>query len=176
LTCGGDATQNLGATNAYYFEPRSSKEEVLTTAAIQRYGKAAAPIVIEAWRQFSEAFLQYPFGNRSLDIGLTYIMPAQHGPANLLRIQPTGYRASMILFPHDDFRAWCGDYPPETVQKQFAKIAALWENGLTTFRRALPDVVAHKKRFAELDLAIAYTCYHHFQSTANQLEFYMLRE
>lgn len=30
--------------------------------------------------------------------------------------------------------------------------------------------------FAALDLAIAETCYNHFQSTANQLEFYMLRE
>lgn len=175
-TCGGYASLNLAAAKAYYFEPHSSKEEVLTTAAVQRYGKAAAPSVIEAWRQFSEAFKQFPFGNRTLDIGLTYIIPTQHGPANLLRIQPTGYRSSMMLFPYDDFRAWCGDYPPETVQKQFAKLAALWNNGLTTLRRVLPDVVAHKRRLAELDLAIAETCYHHFQSTANQLEFYILRE
>jgi hypothetical protein len=37
-------------------------------------------------------------------------------------------------------------------------------------------VPSHKKRLANLDQAIAETCYYHFQSTANQLEFYMLRE
>jgi phosphoribosyl-ATP pyrophosphohydrolase len=82
----------------------------------------------------------------------------------------------MILFPYDDYRAWSGAYPPETVRKQFAKMAALWKEGLATFERALPGVAPHKKRFAELDLAVAETCYHHFQSTANQVEFYMLRE
>jgi hypothetical protein len=175
-TCGGYASLNLAAAKAYYFEPRSSKDEILATAAVQRYGKAAAASVVEAWRQFSEAFKQFPFGNRTLDIGLTYIIPTQHGPANPLRIRQTGYRPGMMLFPYDDYRAWCGDYPPEKVQKQFAKMAALWENGLATFKRALPRVAPHKKRSAELDLAIVETCFHHFQSTANQLEFYMLRE
>ncbi|MYC82516.1 MAG: hypothetical protein F4X19_10550 [Acidobacteria bacterium] len=33
-----------------------------------------------------------------------------------------------------------------------------------------------RKAFAEMDLAIAQTCRHHFQSTANQVEFYLLRE
>ena len=53
---------------------------------------------------------------------------------------------------------------------------SLWKEGLDTFKRALPEVPAHKKRHAELDLAIAETCYNHFQSTANQIEFYILRE
>jgi hypothetical protein len=33
-----------------------------------------------------------------------------------------------------------------------------------------------KKRNASMDLAIALTCYHHFQSVSNQVEFYRLRE
>ena len=33
-----------------------------------------------------------------------------------------------------------------------------------------------KRKAAELDLAIAETCHHHFQSVANQVEFYVLRD
>lgn len=175
-TCGGYPSPNLALTKAYYFESRPSNEEILTRAAIQRYGKQAAPLVVEAWSQFTDAFLEFPFGNRSLDIGLSYIIPTQHGPSNPLRIRPTGYHAAMILFPYDDYRSWCGDYAPDRVQRRFAKMAALWQDGLATLTRAVAEVAPQKTRFALLDLAIAETCYTHFQSTANQLEFYMLRE
>ncbi|MEB2362085.1 MAG: hypothetical protein OZ929_12165 [Bryobacterales bacterium] len=173
-TCGGYASPNLAVAKPYYFEPRPSKDEVLNRAAVQRYGKRAASIVVQAWKQFSDAFVKYPY--RIGDVSLTYIVPTQHGPANPLRIRPTGYRAAMILFPYDDYKGWCGRHSPEAVQKGFAVMAALWKEGLATFRRVVPVVPAHKKRFAELDLAIAETCYYHFQSTANQLEFCILRE
>jgi hypothetical protein len=175
-TCGGYPSPNLALTKAYYFEPRPSRDEILTSAAVQRYGTRAAPLAVEAWRQFSDAFLEFPFGNRSLDIGLSYVIPTQHGPSNALRLRPTGYHACMILFPHDDYRSWCGDYSPDRVQRRFAKMAGLWQEGLATLKRALAEVAPHKMQSATLDLAIAETCYTHFQSTANQLEFYMLRE
>lgn len=173
-TCGGYSSLNLAATKAYDFEPRPAPDKILATAAIQRYGKSAAPGMVEAWRQFSDAFREFPLG--PLDVGLSYIMPTQHGPANPLRVRPTGYRPAMMLFPYDGYKAWCGHHSPETVQKQFAKLSLLWKEGLDTFKRALPEVPAHKKRLADLDSAIAETCYNHFQSTANQIEFYILRE
>jgi hypothetical protein len=71
----------------------------------------------------------------------------------------------MILFPQDDLRNWCGAYPPSVVAKQFTKLAILWKEGLEGFRAAGPR-----------DLAIAETCWRHFQSTAHQVEFYILRE
>jgi hypothetical protein len=37
-------------------------------------------------------------------------------------------------------------------------------------------VPAGKRAAAALDLAIALPCYHHFRSTANQIEFYLLRD
>ena len=37
-------------------------------------------------------------------------------------------------------------------------------------------MTSHKKADADLDAAVARTCYHHFQSTANQVEFYLLRD
>jgi len=120
--------------------------------------------------QFSAAFEEFPYGVS------IYVIPAQHGPANPLRLEPTGYRPGMILFPYDDYKAWSGDYPPRVVHDQFSKMASLWKQGLIPLREGLPKVPAAKRKTAELDLAIVETCQHHFQSVANQVEFYMLRD
>jgi hypothetical protein len=169
-TCGGFPSPNLAAAKAYYFEPHPSKEEILAAVAAQRYGDRATPEVIESWKKFSEAFQEFPYGVA------IYLIPTQHGPANLLRFRPTGYRATMTLFPYDDFKRWSGAYPPEVVHEQFTRMAAKWQEGLQSFRRGLQQVAAVKKHHAELDVSIAETCYHHFQSVANQVEFYLLRE
>jgi hypothetical protein len=169
-TCGGYASPNLVAAKSYYFEPRPSTSEILKDAAVQRYGAAAASDAVEAWRQFSDAFQEFPYGVS------IYIIPTQHGPANPLRLRPTGYRAGMLLFPYDDYRHWTGKYPPEAMQKQFAMLASRWKAGLDAMERAAAKTPARKRKNADLDLAIATTCYHHFQSTANQVEFYLLRD
>jgi hypothetical protein len=105
-----------------------------------------------------------------------YTIPTQHGPANLLRAQATGVRNSMILFPQDDYKSWSGKYPPEAVQREFSRMADLWEQALPAFRKAMQAVPAPKKRQADEDLAIAETCYLHFRSIANQMAFYILRD
>ncbi len=55
-------------------------------------------------------------------------------------------------------------------------MAQLWGSGLNSFREALPLVDESKKRRAHKDLGIAETCYLHFQSVANQIRFYLLRD
>jgi hypothetical protein len=52
------------------------------------------------------------------------------------------------------------------VQSQFTKLARKWKEGLALFEK-IPS---------NPDLAIARTCFHHFQSVANQVEFYRLRD
>jgi hypothetical protein len=155
---------------AYYFDPRRTKDEILKQAAAQRYGKAAAAGMAQAWRQFSDAFREFPYGVH------VYKIPTQHGPANPLRLQATGYRAGIMLFPYDDYKGWSGAYPPDVAQKQFAKMAVLWNVGVESMEGTLDKAPPRKRRYAELDLAIAKTCFHHFQSTANQIEFYLLRD
>ena len=169
-TCGGYASPNLEAAKAYYFRPAGANRDILLELATRRYGPAAAPLMVEAWRQFSQAFQEFPYGVR------IYNIPTQHGPANPLRLHPTGYRSSMMLFPQDDYRTWSGAYPPEVVAQQFRKLAAGWRQGLQRFRQGAEKVSPTRKDFAAMDLAIAQTCQHHFQSTANQVEFYLLRE
>ncbi|MEX2261653.1 MAG: hypothetical protein WD696_06860 [Bryobacteraceae bacterium] len=169
-TLGGYPSPNLETAKEFYFAPQSSAGEVLERVAARRYGRKAAPQVVEAWAQFSAAFELYPY---SVSI---YTIPTQHGPANLLRAKPTGVRNTMILFPQDDYKRWAGKYPPEVVQNEFAKMAGLWEQALPKFRKALESVPAVKRLLAMEDLAIAETCSIHFRSTANQVEFYILRD
>ncbi|TAM82050.1 MAG: hypothetical protein EPN47_10250 [Acidobacteria bacterium] len=172
-TVGGYPSPNFEAAKRYSFSPLpSSGGEVLREVALRRYGNAAAPQILEAWKTFSEAFVQYPMEGGDV----VYHVPTQHGPANLLRLQPTGYKAAMMLFPYDDYEHWAGSYPVEIAESQFQKMAAMWKEGLRMFRAALGRVPQQKTAQAQIDFGIAETCYLHFQSVANQIRFYRLRQ
>ncbi len=169
-TVGGYPSPNLDVVKQLYFTPSRGSAEIMKEVAERRYGAKAAPLILEAWAGFSRAFEIYPY---SVAI---YVIPTQHGPANLLRATPTGVRSSMILFPQDDYKGWAGKYPPEVVQREFRRMAELWDEALPTLRRAISLVPATKRDRAAEDLAIAETCQIHFRSTANQVEFYLLRD
>jgi len=169
-TLGGYPSPNLEIAKEFYFSPAPSAEEALRRVALRRYGRNAQDLVLRAWAAFSAAFELYPY---SVAI---YTIPTQHGPANLLRATPTGLKSSMILFPQDDYKSWCGKYPPQVAWREFSKMAAQWQAALGDFRKAMALAAAEGKPGAMEDLAIAETCQIHFQSTANQIEFYILRD
>lgn len=169
-TCGGYPSPNLHAAAAYGFEPNATDAEVLQIEAERMYGATAAPDAIAAWREFGEAFREYPYGIA------VYVIPTQHGPANLLRIKATGLQPGMILFPYDAYKRWSGAYPPDVVRSQFRTLAAKWGKGLEKLEVAVGRASATKQASAQRELAIARTCLNHFESTANQVEFYMLRD
>jgi hypothetical protein len=169
-TLGGYPSPNLEVAKEFYFAPSSSPEDAIQKVARRRYGAEAAAGAVDAWAGFSKAFELYPY---SVAI---YTIPTQHGPANLLRARPTGVRNSMILMPQDDYKRWSGRYPPEVVEREFSRMADLWEQALPGFRKAMQAVPTSRRRLAEEDLAIAETCYLHFRSTANQVAFYILRD
>jgi hypothetical protein len=169
-TVGGYPSPNLEIAKEYYTWPTPDGAAVLEKVATRRYGKQAAPLVLSAWETFSKAFEEFPYGIR------IYIIPTQHGPANLLRLKETGYPAGMILFPQDDWENWVKPYPHEIVQSQFQKMASLWKPGLAELEKALPVMPEHLRQSAQVDLGIAEACYLHFQSVANQLRFYALRK
>ncbi|MBL8213960.1 MAG: hypothetical protein JNK87_24790 [Bryobacterales bacterium] len=164
-TCGGYPSPNLRAAAAYASEPRASKEEILRREAAFIYGVANVDAVVRAWKLFSEAFLEFPYGVS------IYVLPLQHGPSNPLRLEPTGRAPGMILFPYDGYQRWRGAYPAEVVRSQMAKLARGWAEGL----RVLEAIGANGKE-ARLEVAIARTCFTHFESTANQVEFCLLRD
>jgi len=169
-TCGGYPSPNLRAASAYAFEPRPSRVQILRTEAERIYGTEGADKALEAWNVFSDAFRLFPYGVA------IYVLPTQHGPANLLRWKPTGLQPGMILFPYDQYQSWKGVYPAETVQRLMAQMAAKWRTGLEPLRAALERVPKARARAAQLEFAVAQTCQTHFESTANQIEFYLLRD
>lgn len=170
-TLGGYPSPNLEVAKEYYYSPQPSGKEVLERVARRRYGAGAAPHILSAWERFSTAFQEFPYG-----VVAGYSIPTQHGPSNPLRLKPTGYTAAMILYPYDDLKKWLGPYSPEVARQQFDKLTRLWEKGLAQFRQALPHVPKERAALARKDLGIAETCWLHYRSVANQIQFYRLRE
>jgi len=169
-TVGGYPSPNLEVAKEYYYSQAAQGDGVLERVAARRYGSKAVTQTLQAWRDFSTAFQEFPYGVA------IYTIPTQHGPANPLRLKETGYSSAMILFPYDDVQHWVGPYPPEVARSQFTKMAGLWKKGLESFGKVLELVPANRLREARRDLGIAETCYLHFQSVANQIQFWLLRK
>jgi hypothetical protein len=165
-TCGGYPSPNLRAAAAYAIAPRPNRTKILRTEAQRIYGADGATEVVRAWEIFSDAFQSFPYGVS------IYVLPLQHGPANPLRLRPTGLAPGMILFPYDAYNSWKGAYPAAIAQELMAKLARRWGEGVAVLER----IGASAGKEAALELAIARTCHTHFESTANQLEFYLLRD
>ncbi len=164
-TCGGYPSANLRAFARFASEPQPSKAEILRAEAERIYGPQHAVEAVRAWEIFSEAFQFFPYGVS------IYVLPVQHGPANLLRTRKTGLPPGMILFPHDAYQQWRGAYPARTVQELMARLARRWSDGV-----AVLEKLQVRGAEAELELAVARTCQAHFESAANQVEFYLLRD
>ena len=147
-------------------EPRASRTEILRQEATRIYGASSARDAVRAWEIFSDAFQLFPYGVA------IYVLPVQHGPANPLRLRPTGLSPGMALFPYDAYNSWKGAYPAATVQKLMATLASRWGRGVGMLTR----IGGPKSKEAMLELAVARTCHIHFESTANQIELYLLRD
>ncbi|MDR1525911.1 MAG: hypothetical protein LBS79_11770 [Tannerella sp.] len=64
---------------------------------IEALREKSAPYARKAWTVMSGAYREYPFTG-----AVVYYSLVQTGPANLLRPQVTGYRATMTGIPYDD--------------------------------------------------------------------------
>ena len=99
---GGCPSPNLALFNE--FRRGDDAATVLDRTAARFYGKAAQA-VRKAWTAYSEGFRNYP-----IEWQTVYYAPVQMGPANLLYATKTGYPATMINTPYDDFDAWSQGY------------------------------------------------------------------
>ena len=131
---GGYPSPNLQVADRFSHNPTPSVDEALDAVAAERFGVAAAPYVRKAWTAFSRAYEEYPYSGAVL-----YNGPLQVGPANLLYVQRTGWRATMIGFPYDDVSSWCPPYPPDVFASQFeatGRPLAAGPEGTASCRRA----------------------------------------
>jgi len=168
---GGYPSLNLELASLLGEMKEPDLDVALQQLAEKHFGSEAAPHVRSAWKLFSDAFQEFPF-----HISVLYTAPQQMGPANLLYGEPTGYQATMVGLPYDDFASWGGPFPPAVLAAQMEAVAAGWLKGIAELEAALTSVPAEGRSQIESDLRVAKAAYQHFQSVANQIRFIMARD
>lgn len=147
--------------------------EVLDRIACERYGERAVGKVRASWKAFSDGFRSYPFSH-----WVVYLGPMQWGPVNPLYMRPTNYEASMVGFPYDDVRSWCGygKYPEKTFVMLMQKVADGFAEGCRRWRDALPTMTREGRCEAEREYGLFRAAALHFDSSADQVRFYCARD
>jgi len=170
-TMGGHPSPNFQLARRLNRTPPPDVETVLDALARERFGPEGAPHARKAWTLTSDAFRQYPFHT-----SVVYTSPVQYGPANVLYLSKTDYRATMWGIPYDDLDSWRGPYPPDVFVAQFEKIAEGWRPGLAELRVAVEKTPPDRSHEAQADLRFAQAAAIHFQSVANQSRFVLARD
>lgn len=168
---GGYPSPNLEIAQAFANDPTTDVPTVLAELANRRYGKAAATHALQAWKNLSDAFSEFPY-----NISTVYNAPLQYGPSNLLYAKPTGYRATMVGLPYDDLETWRSIYPTDIFISQLNKLATGWNNGLQHYETMLPLTSGEQTLNVKEEQKIATAAGLHFSSVANQSRFVQLRD
>jgi len=168
---GGYPSPNLEVVAEIGNDSTLSPVEAMKIVAKRRYGPAG-DAVAQAWRQFSAAFSEFPFG------GGLYTTPMQTGPSNLLWEKPTGYAATMVGFPYDAVNSWVGQYPVKIFTNQLLKIANGFDQGLSQLKQQIIGLKLREQEHKNLEREcnVAETVSIHCHSVANQMDFITLRD
>ena len=145
---------------------RATPEEI----ASARFSPRNAEKVCRVWRQFSEAFRNFPFCK-----DIMYTGPVNRGPGNRFYPEPVGLHATMLFFPYDDLKTWRGFYPEEVFSHQFVLLLEQWKQGMDILAEISPETDAEKNELEELKL-LAGTALCHFGSAFRQIGFIRARE
>jgi hypothetical protein len=171
-TLGGYPSPNLEVVAQ--LENHDNITDALLKVATRRYGELLAPAVVQAWRDYSAAFSNFPFHG-----SLVYNAPMQYGPANLVWEQPTGYAATMVGFPYDDLDRWRAVYPAEVFVTLFREMGEAFSQAVNRLEAAVRREKRrlHRGEKAELsrELDVARAASIHFLTTSNQARFILLR-
>lgn len=167
---GGYPSPNLEIARRFSQNPPPTPTAVLDALALERFGPQGALHARKAWTAFSQGYREYPF-----DGSVIYNCPVHQGPANLLYLKPTGYKATMVGIPYDDLNSWRGPYPPEVFATQMARVAACFDQGLAEHRLAAEMAPPDRARDAQAEVRFAEAARIHFQTVANQARFVMAR-
>jgi hypothetical protein len=170
-TLGGYPSPNLEVVAAIGNDPSLSSQQAMDLVADKRYG-IAGKSVVKAWKKFSHAFREYPFG------GGLYFAPLQAGPSNLLWEQSTGYAATMVGLPYDQLTAWTGNYPVHVFINQMDKLANGFDQGLQDLRNETSTLALSIEEHSALksECSVAEAIAIHCHSTSNQALFINLRD
>lgn len=166
---GGYPSDNLKLFLSYC--SKESASEAVERLAQTEYGERVGEKVREAWRICSEAYENYPYHITTL-----YQGPQHIGPSNLFYTRPTGYLATMVGIPYDDYRAWCSVYPLQVWIAQMEKCAAGFAEGVELLQQAHKMAQGRVKRKVAEQLSRARAVMIHLKSGAVQAEYFSARD
>ena len=158
-TLGGYPTVSLDLVNRI-FNSNFNYDEWLS----DHFGENAQAVK-SAVKSFSNGFRYYPH-----NIGTLYQSTQQVGPSNLWYKEKTDFFATMVTFPFDDYKAWCGCYSPDEFMEALNKILVHWKQGLDLLENVEGNFELTKlKRYAEV-------IYVNLRSTVVQIKYNIARE
>lgn len=160
-TLGGYPTVSLDLVNRFFADGFDYDEWLR-----DHFGELAE-VVKEASHNFSEGFRHYPFSVATL-----YRSAHAVGPSNILYEKSTGYGATMVTFPFDDYTFWRKN-SADTNEEFLEKIDALlceWKKGLD-----LIEGIDGNDKFKEFS-RFAKVIYVNMKSTALQMRYNIARD
>jgi len=170
-TLGGCPSPNLDVVAKIGSCPDLTADEAMVNVARQRFGNIHADAVVNAWKEMSTAFSEFPF-----HIQLVYLAPLQVGPSNPLWETPTGLKSTMTGFPYDDLNSWRAHFPPDVYIAQFTKIADGFDRGVAILDKALRNAPEAERAPIREELGVAQATAIHFRTVANQARFVLARD
>ena len=161
---------NLELVDEIARNPEAPIETILDTMAVKYFGTEGAELARRGWRVISDAFEEFPYSGSTV-----YNSPNQIGPANLLRLVPSGWRATMVGIPYDDLDAWRGPYPAEVFADQMEKCGRGFLEGGALLKAAAFHAPSEFSSEANKQALYAEFAGSVFRSVANQTRFIVLR-
>lgn len=167
---GGFPSINLEALQEFKDET-TTEAEVLDRLATRVFGAEGAATGRAGWTKVSRAFEEFPYSG-----AVVYTAPNQIGPANLLRLEPTGFRATMVGIPYDDVASWTAPYPPLVFAEQMEKCGRGFREGAALLAEAAKNAPEERRVEAERQARCADVAGVVYLSCANQARFVLLRD
>ena len=167
---GGFPSMNLELVDEIARNPETPIETILNSMAVKYFGIEGSELAREGWSVISDAFEEFPYSG-----SVVYNSPNQIGPANLLRLVPSGWRATMVGIPYDDLDAWRGPYPAEVFASQMEKCGRGFIEGGSLLKSAASYAPIEFSNEANKQALYAEFAGSVFRSVANQTRFVILR-
>jgi hypothetical protein len=171
---GGYPSLNLEAAKEFYWDPDMTPENAVLRVAARRYGKELAEPVARVWDRLTESFTtHYPFTN-----GLIYSSPILWGTARNLYFEPLPkpYGKTTIWNSKDDNNWGTNVFPPEVMTRLLRTMAADWFRSAGELKRLFTQAAILERDEVRKDVGIIEAAAIHFESTANQTWFYVVRD
>ncbi|MCL5019674.1 MAG: hypothetical protein M1426_04255, partial [Patescibacteria group bacterium] len=170
---GGYPSINLETAKEFYWSPDMTPKKAVMRVASIRYGIDLAGEVSAVWDKLTKSFSDnYPMTN-----GFIYSSPILWGTARNLYFHPLPkpYGQTRIWNPKDDNQWGDAVFPPEIQIVLLEKMATAWSAGAQELKALFDKTGILNQSEVQKDLGIIETVAIHFQSSANQTKFNLLR-